>query len=151
MEDGPLSALELLRRDAVESARSRLAELRAELAQHEARFTEASAARQRCEEALQGERAHFGEASSVQRLRLVEGALHGLTQELKQAGARLSVAEQACRRARARIGEAEQVLIAAEAGRRALGLLLSTRRGVAERRREREAEDQADDLFRGRR
>jgi hypothetical protein len=75
----------------------------------------------------------------------------GLTQELKQAGARLSTAEQACRLVRERVGEAEQALIAAEAGRRALGALLSTRRGVAERRREREDEDQANDLFRGRR
>lgn len=151
MEEGPLSALELLRRDAVESARSRLAEARAELAQQETRFTEASAARQRCQEALQGERAHFGEAGSVQRLRLIEGVLRGLTQELKQTGVRLSAAEQACRLARERVGEAEQALIAAEAGRRAASALLSTRRGVAERRREREAEDQADDLFRGRR
>ena len=151
MEEGPLSALELLRRDALEGARCRLAEARAELAQHEARFTEASAARHRCEEALQSERAHFGEASSVQRLRLVEGALRGLTHELTQARARLSAVEQACRAARAHVGDAEHALVAAEVGRRAVSGLLSTRRGVAERRREREDEDQADDLFRGRR
>lgn len=151
MEDGPLSALELVRRDAVEHAHSRLLEARAELVQHEARFTEASAGRLRCEEALQSERAHFGEAGSVQRMRLVEGALRGLTHELKLAKARQATAEQACRRARARVVDAEQALIAAEAGRRALSSLLSTRRGVAERRREREEEDCADELFRSRR
>jgi flagellar biosynthesis chaperone FliJ len=151
VEEGPLPALELLRRDAVEAARAQLAELRAQLAQQEARFTEASAARQRCEEALQGERAHFGDAGSVQRLRLVEGALRALTHELRQAQARVSAAEQACRQARAQVAEAEQALIAAEVGRRALSGLLSTRRAVAERRREREAEDQADELFQGRR
>jgi chromosome segregation ATPase len=151
VEDGPLAALELLRRDAVESARSHLAEARAELAQQEARFTEASAARQRCEEALQGERAHFGEAGSVQRLRLVEGALRGLTHELTRAEARLATLAQACRRARAQVAEAEEGLITAEVGRRALSGVLSTHRGVAARRREREDEDHADDLFRGRR
>jgi hypothetical protein len=151
VDEGPLPALELLRRDAVEAARARLAETRAQLAQQEGRFTEASAARQRCEEALQGERAHFGEAGSVQRLRLVEGALRALTQELRQAQAQVSAAEQACRQARAQVAEAEQVLIAAEVGRRALSGLLSTRRGVADRRREREAEDHADELFQSRR
>jgi flagellar biosynthesis chaperone FliJ len=145
-----LSALETLRRDAVEAAQRQLAEARAELAHHESRFTEASAARLRCEEALQGQRAHFSEARSVQHLRLAESALHGLTHELRLAETRLGAAEQACHQSRARVRDAERGLIEAEVGRRAVSKLLTTRRGVADKRREREDEDQADDLFRGR-
>jgi hypothetical protein len=147
----PLSALETLRQDAAQSAQHRLAEARAELAQYEARYTEASAVRLRCEEALQCERAQFSEASSVQRLRFAEGALRGLTQELSLAEARRTAAEQACDRARARVSAAELELIDAEVDRRAVSKLLSTRRGVADKRRERAEEDHADDLYRGRR
>ena len=150
VEPGPLSALELLRRDAVEGAQQRLSALRAELAQHEARCSDASAARLRCEEALQCERAHFSAASSVQRLRLAEDALRALTQELRVAEVRLAGALQACERCRARVSAAEQELIAAEVDRRAVATVASTRRGVVEKRREREDEDQADDLFRSR-
>jgi hypothetical protein len=151
VESGPLNALEALRREAVDAAQRKLAEARAELAQRESLFTEASVARQRCEEALQGERAHFSEARSVRSMRLVEERLAGLTHELTLAEGRLGAAEQASRRAHVRVREAEQELVQAELGRRSVSNVLSTRRSVADKRRERDEEDAAEDLFRARR
>ena len=150
VEQGPLSALETVRRDAVVVAQRRLAEVCEELSEHEARLAEASAVRLRCAAARLAQRAQFSEAGSVQRLRLTEGALRGLTHALSLSDARLATAEQAVHRARAKVREAEQGLLNAEVSRRAISTLLSTRRVVAEKRRERDEEDQAEDVFRSR-
>jgi hypothetical protein len=151
VEPGSLPALEILRREQVEAAQRRLAEARALLAQRESLCKEACAARRRCEEALQAQRAQFNEAQSVWQLQRCEESARGLTQELSTAEARLRAAEAACSAAREVLSGAEQALRAAELSRRAISKLLSTRRGALEQRREREAEDLADDLFRARR
>lgn len=150
MAEGPLDALDLVRREAVESAKRRLAEARAELSQHEALFHEASAARARCDEALQSERGQFGEARSVARLRLVEERLRGLTQELSAAVERQKRALAACSAQRARVEELRVALTEAERDRRALGQVLDLRREAQHKQRERDEEEQTEDALRSR-
>jgi flagellar biosynthesis chaperone FliJ len=149
--EGSLDALETLRREAVEAARRRLAEARAELSQHEALYNEVSATRARCEQALQSERGQFGEARSVSRMRLVEERLRGLTQELTSALGRQKRAHEACIALRERVELLGVALLEAERNRRALGQVLELRRDVALKRRERTEEEQSEDAFRGRR
>ena len=150
MAEGPLDALSLVRREAVESAQHRLAEARAERSQHESLFHEASAERARCEQALQSERGQFGEARSVGRLRLVEERLRGLTQELAAAQARQKRALSACAAQRSRVEQLTAALAEAERSRRALGQLLDLRREALNKQREKSEEEQAEDAMRGR-
>ena len=150
MTDSSLDRLEALRREAVETARRQLAEARAELSQYEALYNETCAACARCEEALQSERAQFGEARSVARLRLVEERLRGLDQELAGARARKQRAYASCAALRQRLDALVAALAEAERGRRAVGQVLELRREQAQKRRELSEEEQSEDAFRGR-
>lgn len=145
-----LDRLETLRREAVESARRQLAEVRAELSQYEALYHEACATCARCEELLQSEQGQFGEARSVTRLRLVEERLRGLEQELASARGRKQRAYEACATLRGRVEQHQAALLEAERGRRAVGQVLELRREQTLKRLERSEEEQSEDAFRGR-
>lgn len=151
MSDAPLIALEALRHESASAARRLLAEARADLAQRESLANEAHAARFRCEETLQSERALFGMAHDARRLRLSEERIRGLVLELKGADTRLVQAQEACHEARERVLGAERALLEAETGRRAVVSVLGARREAADKRRERGEEDDVEDLFRARR
>ena len=87
-------------------------------------YNETCAACARCEEALQSERAQFGEARNVARLRLVEERLRGLDQELAGARARKQRAYASCAAVRQRLDLLVAALAEAERGRRAVGQVL---------------------------
>jgi hypothetical protein len=148
VSDTPLQALEARRQGATRQAQRVLAEARADLAQRESLANEAHAARFRCNESLQSERALFGEANNVRLLRLREERIRGLVLELKGAEARLALAQAGCGEARERVLQAERALLEAESGRRAVVSVLAARRTAADKQRERVAEDEADDAFR---
>lgn len=151
MSDAPLIALESLRDDSASNAKRELAEARAHLAQRESLANEAHAARFRCEETLQSERALFGEAHNARLLRLSEERIRGLVLELKGAQERQLTAQHDCREARERVLAAERALLEAESRRRAVLSVLDGRRVAAGKLRERAEEDDADDSFRSRR
>ena len=150
VSDAPLIALGALRHDTASQARRLLAEARADLAQRESLANETHAARFRCEESLQSERALFGEANNVRLLRLREERIRGLVLELACAESRMRVAQAGCSEARERVHAAERALLTAESGRRAVVSVLGTRREAADKRRERGEEDDADDAYRSR-
>lgn len=150
MSDAPLIALEAVRHDVSGAAQRALAEARADLAQRESLANEAHAARFRCEEMLQSERALFGEAHNARLLRLSEERIRGLTLELKAATARVRGAQHTLGEARERVRGAEQALLSAESERRALGNVLDARRTLADKRRDQRAEDERDDALRSR-
>lgn len=150
MSDKPLYALEARRQTVSDQAQRLLAEARAELAQRESLANEAHAARFRCEESLQSERALFGETHNARLLRLREERIRGLVLELKSAEQRLAVALSVCHDARERVRLAERGLLEAETGRRAVVSVLDARRAAADKERERNAEEEAEDAFRTR-
>ncbi len=146
----PLSTLEALRRESVESLARRL---RAARDEHEARAEALAAVQAVCaghEQELRRARAAFAEANSVRTLQALERRVEGLAGQLALSRERELRAQRGLAEASGDLDALRQALLAAERDRRAASEVLEERRRSQLRVNDQREEEEAEEAYRSR-